>query len=189
MVSPISVNVELMGLRAVFNVALRWRLIEKNPFSKMELVRTPPAFFSKEDFQRLISFVEEPWLKEIIIFAAVTGMRRGETLNLRWENVDLTRKLIHIHCNPTFKTKQGKQRSIPLNDVAFNLLTMRHTRSLSDYGFTINGKIILGNSLTKAFKHYVRMVGLNDKLHFHNLRHTLACWRFVVRGSEAAWTQ
>ena len=172
-------NVEIRGLRAVFNVALRWRLIESNPFCGMQLIRVndvPPVYFSKEDFQKLISVIKENWLKDIVIFAVITGMRRGEILNLRWQDVDLQRRVIHIQSNPTFKTKQGKRRSIPLSDVAYQILITRFGRSTCEYVFSLNNRNILGNFMTKKFKDYVLLVGLDEKLHFHSLRHTFASW-------------
>ncbi len=132
------------------------RHIESNPFSNVQLVHTPelpPAFFTKEDFQKLILIIKENWLKEIVIFAVLTGMRRGEIINLRWQDVDLQRKLIQVKSNPTFKTKQGKRRTLPLSDVKVK------------EGF-----------VTHKFKEYVSVAGLNDKLHFHSLRHTFASW-------------
>jgi len=52
-VSPVSVNVEVRGLRAVLNVALRWGLVDKNPFEGVKLMSVPhqpPAFLPKGDF-------------------------------------------------------------------------------------------------------------------------------------------
>jgi len=127
-VTATTVNVEIRGLRTVMNVALRWKMIESNPFSGAQLLKTPeqaPTIFSKEDFQKLVSIINEGWLKEMVLFAALTGMRRGEIINLRWQDVDLHRKLIHIQGNSTFKTKKGKRRTIPISNVAYHLLGIR----------------------------------------------------------------
>ncbi len=37
-VSATSVNVEVRGLRAIFNVALRWKMVENNPFARVQLI-------------------------------------------------------------------------------------------------------------------------------------------------------
>jgi integrase len=114
-VSPVTVNVELRALRSIMNVALRWELIEKNPFTGLKLMTVPevlPQYLSKQDFQKLFSIIKEGWLKEVVGFAVLTGLRRGEILNLRWSDVDLTRRVIQIHSSGTFKTKHGKRRTV-----------------------------------------------------------------------------
>ena len=66
--------------------------------------------------------IAEDWLKEVVIFAALTGMRRGEILNLRWEQIDLQRRIIFIQSSLAFKTKQGKRRVMPMSDIVYSLL-------------------------------------------------------------------
>ena len=178
-VSPVSVNVELRALRSILNVALRWNLIETNPFSKMQLVRTPdnpPSYLSKDHFQALLAIVKESWMKEVVVFAVLTGMRRGEIVNLRWQDVDLSRRVIHIQSSPTFRTKQGKRRTIPLGEVASQLLLSKATKVISEYVFTKKGTKIVESWLTHRFKSYVRTAKLGEQLHFHSLRHTFASW-------------
>jgi site-specific recombinase XerD len=104
-------------------------------------------------------------------------MRRGEIVNLRFQQVDLDRRLIHIQSSPTFRTKQGKQRTIPLNDVAVQMLESKANHILSEYVFTNRGSKIAESWLSHRFKHYVRLAKLeNARLHFHSLRHTFASW-------------
>lgn len=57
-------------------------------------------------------------LKPIVLLAIHTGMRRGEILKLRWAEVDSVRNLIYVT-----STKSGKDRTVPLNDVARTVLT------------------------------------------------------------------
>ncbi len=178
--SPVTVNERLSKLKAVFNTALRWNLITVNPVKGIPYVSVPekaPSFFSREDFQKLISFIKVGWMREVVIFAVLTGMRRGEITNLRWQDVDLSRKLLTIQSNPTFKTKSGKRRTIPLNETAFYILSARHGKDTSEYVFSLNGQKISQGWLTHAFKKAVYDGRLkDDRLHFHSLRHTFATW-------------
>jgi integrase len=178
-VSAVTVNRELQALRAAMNTAGSWKKLESNPFSNMQQVKIPekqPHYFSRADFQKLISTIKENWLKEVIIFAVLTGMRRGEILNLRWQDVDLRRKLITIQSNPTFKTKQGKRRVIPMSEVVYNMLNGKRVYNIAEYIFHINGTKIYDDHASKKLKNYVSDIGLNGKLHFHSLRHTFASW-------------
>ncbi len=177
-ISPVSVNIELRMLKSAFNVAKRWKLLEQNPFVEVPMARVPeqaPLSLSREDFQRLLACIRENWLKELVVFAVNTGMRRGEILNLRWQDVDLTRRTLTIQTRENFRTKHGKRRVVPVNDVAYNVLASRHGKSPSEYVFTLNDKPIYDGWVTHLFKRYVRVANLtNPKVRFHSLRHTFA---------------
>ncbi len=183
-VKPITVNTRLIALKSAFNYAVRWRYIAENPFTRVRFCSVPqqaPIFFAREDFQKLISVIKEGWLKEVVIFATLTGMRLSEITNLQWRDVDLQRKLITVQSSATFKTKYGKRRDIPLNETVLYLLHRKvkvdAAKRLDDYVFRLNGKKILGTWLSHKFKYYVYECHLaNDRLHFHSLRHTFASW-------------
>jgi integrase len=178
-VKPVSVNIELRALRAAFSTAKRWRLIESDPFSEVELASVPertPLFLTIKDAKRLLACIHEDWLREAVLFALLTGMRRSEVLNLKWENVDFSRRLIHIESNPSFKTKQGRRRTIPLNATALRLVRSRQGKSSCEYVFSLNDRPIYGNWVQHLFKRYVRRAGLSEGIHFHSLRHTFASW-------------
>lgn len=179
-VRPITVNIDLRALRAAFSTAVRWQLIPKNPFAGLKHMFVPqqsPVFCTKDDVQKLLATITETWLKDVIVFAILTGMRRGEIVNLRWKDDNLLRRTILVESNPTFITKQGKKRIIPLNDTAFYLLQSRYGKEKSEYVFTLNGRQIFDQWITHAFKKAVRAAKLeDDRLHFHSLRHTFASW-------------
>ena len=178
-VSGVTVNRELQALHAAMNTAVSWKLLERNPFAGLQQVSVPerqPEFFTKQDFERLLSLVRESWLKELVVIAALTGMRRGELLNLRWSDVDLSRRVIQIQSNATFRTKRGKQRAIPMSDVVFNLMSAKAGRVTGEYVFTKKGQKINDDHATKKLKKYVVDAKLPNGLHFHSLRHTFASW-------------
>ena len=174
-IKPVSVNVELRMLRSAFNTAKRWKMIEASPTDGIRSAAVPeqaPHFFTAQDFQTLIERIQEGWLREVVLFAVLTGMRKGEILNLRWPDIDMSRKTVNIQSSPSFKTKQGRRRTIPLNDSAYYLLTARQGRSPSEYVSTLNDKPINPGWVTHLFKRYVqRAKHLDERLHFHSLRH------------------
>lgn len=178
-VSPVSVNVELRSLRTIFNIAQRWGLIESNPFVKVQLVRIPevmPAFFTKEDFQKFLDAVGNHRLRDVFVFAVLTGLRRGEILNLKWSDIDLDRKIAQIQSSVTYKVKAGKRRIIPLSEQAVELLQNRKVRARCEYVFDYRGRQVLGGHVTHVMKKCVLKAGLDKRLHPHSLRHTHATW-------------
>jgi integrase len=84
-IRAVSANIEFRTVKAALNTAVRWGLIQCNPFSRCKAPRPEeksPKFFSKEDFQRLMETMTEAWLKNVVWFALFTGMRRSEIINL-----------------------------------------------------------------------------------------------------------
>jgi integrase len=184
-VSAATINRELQALRAAMYTAVRWKLVSQNPFAKIQFVPIPeatPTYFSKEAFQTLLKSISEEWLRDMLIFGALTGMRRGEIVNLQWKDIDLDNKVIYVQSSPTFKTKNGKRRIIPMNNLVYSLLKAKaEKKELTEYVFTKEGKGILDDYASKKLKKYVRkQFGDDCKLHFHSLRHTFATW--LVQG-------
>lgn len=178
-VSRVTVNIELRTLRATFYTAVRWKVIESNPFAGVELCAIDeevPAYFTVSDFHKLISAAREEWFRDVVLVAGFTGMRRGEILNLRWEDVDLRSRLLLIRSHGKFRTKAGKRRIMPMNRFLVEIFARRSREKVADYVFTIDGHQISERWLTRKFKRHIRRLGLDDRLHFHSLRHSFASW-------------
>jgi integrase len=98
-VSVTTVNIELRMLRAAFNTALKWKHLSESPFKGVRFFQVPdkePPYLSKDEFQKLINIISENWLKDIVITGAMTGMRRGEIINLRWSDVNLKTRIVIV---------------------------------------------------------------------------------------------
>lgn len=191
-ISPVSVNIELRMIKAAFSTAKRWRVTEQNPLEDIPFARVPeqaPLALTHEDFQKLLACIRESWFRKLVVFAVSTGMRRGEILNLRWQDVDLTRRTLTIQTSEIFRTKHGKRRTIPLNDTAFFILTSRHGKSPSEYVFNLNDRPIYDGWVSHLFKRYVREANLsNPRFRFHSLRHSFCTW-LVESGVPLAHVQ
>jgi integrase len=182
-----SINIELRAFRTFFNTLKRWEAITKNPCDGIKPVRTAestPAYLSTEQLKGLILSIRDPWLKEIVIFASMTGLRLGELLNLKWEEVDVERKTILIQSSVVYNVKFGKIRTIPLNETAVELLRAR-TRT-SQYVFTgKRGGRADANFVSRKFRVAVRAANVDKRIHFHSLRHTFAS--LLVRNNTSLY--
>ncbi len=174
------VNIQFRSLRAAFNLAVKWQMLNESPFAKATTVKVPeqvPSFLSKRDFGLLLDAVREPVLKDLFLFAVLTGMRQGEILSLQWSDVDLDRKLINVTNSGRFLTKTGKSRNIPMSDTVFGLLSHRSLlKSTSPYIFHRTGFKLNQSYVEHKFKAYIRGLKLNDALRFHSLRHSFSTW-------------
>ncbi len=178
--SPTTVNIAFRALKGAFNCAIKWHLLIENPFEKSSQLRAPerfPTYLSKEDFKRLLCTVKEPELKDVFLFATFTGLRLGEITNLRWSSIDFQKRQILVENLDDFFTKTGKQRCVPMNETIINLLSRKElTQKFCVHVFQRRGVRLQHSYVSHKFKEYARALGLNDRLHFHSLRHTFATW-------------
>lgn len=178
-VAPSTVNIELRTLKAAFRMGVRWDMLRRSPLDGVSLARVPesePAFFGREDFQRLLDSIREPWFRDVVLFAAVTGMRQGEILSLRWEQVEFHARVIRLRSSASFRTKTGKRRSVPLGETAMQVLRRIGPGNGSDLVFTLRGRPLLRRWVTTKLRRYVRHLGMDRRLNFHSLRTSFASW-------------
>jgi integrase len=154
-------------------------MLPRSPLEGVSLARVPerePAYYRREQFQRLLDRIRESWLRDVVLFAAVTGMRQGEILSLRWDQVDFRARVARLSSSASFKTKTGKRRSVPLGDTAIKLLRARESGHGSGVVFTLRGRPLMRRWVTTKLRRYVREIGLDRRLNFHSLRTSFASW-------------
>lgn len=178
--SKTTVNHYLKILKRLFNIAIAWEYAVANPVERVQLYSE-----NGSKRERILTAEEEiclfeyapKHLRPILIVALHTGMRRGEILRMKWEDIDFDAREIRVQ-----KTKTGRPRLIDINSTLYNEL--RTLRKLSDNPYLfINPKT--GKPYTKLQKSFDRArkrAGIDD-LRFHDLRHTFAS-RLIVRGVD-----
>jgi len=121
--SPSTVIRYIAALSHALTVAVKeWGWIDDNPIrkvSKPKEARGRVRYLEQEELTRLIQSCKESsnlYLFPIVKIALATGMRFGEIINLVWNQIDLSRKLITLH-----ETKNGDRRAIPLSPQALNV--------------------------------------------------------------------
>lgn len=177
-VKPATVYQELSLMRRMFNVARReWKWLKDNPVADLSFAignkNARDRWLTPEEEKKLLDCATNPsWLRNLLMVALHTGMRRGEILNLKWQDVDLTRKLITIH-----KSKNGEKRSLPMSRTLYSILSEVKLRDISGRMFPIAVR-----SLRAAFGKTLDKAGIKD-FHFHDLRHTFAT-RLVQNGVD-----
>lgn len=140
---PATVLRRLAVLSHVFNIARKeWgmeslsnpvELVRKpqpnNARTRRIAVTDPSADSSGEDepelergaqdgeLERVVAASGSELLPSIVWLAVETAMRRGEIVSLRWEHVDLKRRVAHLPA-----TKNGDARDVPLSSRAVSVL-------------------------------------------------------------------
>jgi integrase len=71
-------------------------MIKENPFSEIQQFSAPEkkrVYISDQELKLILDHIKNPVVKEVIIHAINTGMRREEILNLRYKDISLDRKV------------------------------------------------------------------------------------------------
>jgi site-specific recombinase XerD len=177
-VSPHTVNYDLRGIKAFFNVLIKWELIDKNPCKGVNRLRTDDTirpYLQRDELQKLLTYTAGSFLHSVIVFDILTGLRLGEIISLTWEDVLLEKRKIIVRSNGNFRTKTGKMRVLPINSELHNLL-VRMPDKMGLVFKQADGKPFRGEFVSKQFKKAILECELNPKLHFHSLRHTFGSY-------------
>jgi site-specific recombinase XerD len=180
-VSKVSINIWLRGVKSVLGFAVKHEWLTKHPVQRsLEFVipQQSPTHVAKDDFQMLLGKVKEPVLRDLFLFAALSGLRLSEILNLKWNAVDFEKRQFTVSNSETFTTKTGRERTVPMHEEVYKILSLRRGNGTEDgLVFCKRGGFRLErNYVSKKFKGYVRNAELSEKLHFHSLRHSCASW-------------
>jgi integrase len=158
-------------LSKIFSLAVDAELLDDNPCRRVKKLRTANQrvrYLTNAEEKSLFKALEgQDWVKDIIVMAINTGMRRGEIFDLKWFDVDLNRRIVHVR-----QSKSGRPRTIPLNATAQMLLT--GLPKTSQYVFPSPKKSERRvNDVGRQFERAVKKAKIVD-FHFHDLRHTAA---------------
>jgi integrase len=168
-----TINRELSGLRRMFRLGAKQRppkviQLPVIPRLKKEEVRT--GFFERDEFLAMRGALPDHQ-KVPLTIGYWTGMRRGEILMLRWEQVDLKRRLLRI--NPG-TTKNGDGRVVPLMGDLPHVLARWRDETLTSWPscpWVCHYKGERLTRLTRAWEAACDRIGLKGRL-FHDLRRT-----------------
>ncbi|MCL4497283.1 MAG: site-specific integrase [Deltaproteobacteria bacterium] len=172
-----SINLEIAVLRHFFNYCIERGYLDKNPAAGIKKLNELSRLktLSDEDIQKLIAGATNKLTRDLISFLILTGCRKGEALNLKWDDVDLQNGVIAIK-----GTKTKYDRYIPISDALRGVLRGINKNQDSLYVFNRNGAK-LGN-FRKSFMTACRNAGLKD-LRIHDLRHVFAS-KMVMNGTS-----
>ncbi|MCX6170613.1 MAG: tyrosine-type recombinase/integrase [Ignavibacteriales bacterium] len=180
--APRSASLYYRTLKAALSKAVLWDYLSENALKK---IRSPkvskvfPIFISETELSIILVNTKEGYLKDLFTIAFYTGMRLSEILNMKWSWVNFKENYIIVKCSEEFTTKSKNERIIPFNSNLQAILTTRFPRVINikneEYVFSkCPGIKFNENFISKKFKALVRIARLDEKVHFHTLRHSFA---------------
>jgi integrase len=173
-VSPSTVNRDMETLRHMFNLAVDWGYLEKNPAQRVKSLKTPPGrirYLSKEERDRLLDECRKNRrLYAVVVTALETGMRASELRNLTWSDINLPQRTIILS-----RTKNNETRILPISDTLLALLEkLLQSRNGSKSVFSKSDGTPY-RSWRTAFENALKSAGI-EAFRFHDLRHTFASY-------------
>lgn len=169
LVSAGAVIRELSYFSSIINHARReWGISIINPVPLVKKPATPQSrcrMLTEEELKRLYAALtpkiksSNHWILPLTKFALESGMRRGEILGMRWNDLNLDKRIAYIPL-----TKNGQPRTVPLTTAAIEILH-KLPRNLDGRVFPVTPF-----TLSAAIDRARRKAKLDD-FHFHDLRH------------------
>ena len=191
-VEPATVNHEMKRLRHMMNKAIEWGYLRENPWRGIKNLKEPPGrirYITQEELEGLLRacdpspLMDNPnnkgrtfskllcaFLRPIVLTSIHTGFRMGETLSLRWKDIDLKERRILIET-----TKNNERRVVPISDTLCGVLKSLPVHLGTDLVFPE----VTGLQLTVAFRRACKRAGIKD-FRFHDLRHSFASYLTMV---------
>jgi integrase len=169
--TPSTANRYLALVRAILRAARDdWEWIERCP--RVKLYPEPKSrvrYLSQTEAALLLKELP-PHLADMAEFSLATGLRQRNVSYLRWDQVDVARRMAWIHAD---QSKSRKAIAAPLNDSALAVLHRRRDKT-PEWVFTYVDKPVDRTS-TKAWKAALSRAGI-ENFRWHDLRHTWASW-------------
>jgi len=191
-VERVTAHRDFAALRAALSKAVDWKLLEANPLlglrQKSVQGREIVRFLSSAEEARLRAALQsrdsaakqadahcsfKDHLTPIVVLAMNTGMRRGEILSLDWADIDFEARTIRVQAR---NAKSGKQRHIPLNNEAIDVLRAWKSDSPGDE------EVFAPSDIKKGWGALLTTAAITE-FRFHDLRHHFAS-RLVSSGVD-----
>jgi len=196
--SPRTTLYALAIVRAALNRAVKWELLGRNVATLVDPPRAhrhKASFLTKEQAWALLDALKGDRLAALYILLLSTGLRRGELLGLRWDDLDLEEGVLSAHhaiqrlpgvgwVDREQKTETA-QRTIALIPLAVTALRQHRIRQLEErlaagntwddrnlvFPNSVGRPIEGGNLLRRSFAPLLQRAGL-PHMKLHELRHS-----------------
>jgi len=186
--SPATVVRYMSALSHAFTIAVKeWEWLDDSPTRKVTKPTEPRGrvrFFDDGERERFLAACKESnhvWLYPCVILALSTGMRHGELMGLKWQDLNLKDGYLILH-----ETKNGERRRVPLSGHGLELLRehARVRRLDTPLLFPSDNSPQKPIDLRWHFEKALERAGITD-FHWHDLRHCTASY-LAMNGASLA---
>jgi integrase len=180
----------LQFVKALFNFAMQEGYVTENPAQRIKPFREPKQgqavpFWSIDEVHLILATVKPAW-RDAFEFLCHTGLRKGELINLTWNDVNLKHDspTIAIQGKEDWATKTMRRRIIPLNARATEIIRRQPHSKRPNYVFSgTGGGQVHRDKIYQELKRALNELGLEGDV--HQWRHTFAS-HLVMSGVDIA---
>jgi site-specific recombinase XerD len=145
-----------------------------------------PTVLSKEEVAKILSSVDNLKHKAILMLVYSAGLRVGEVVRLKTEDIDSNRKLIHIK-----GAKGRKDRYTLLSERALEILKQYLRKYRPEkwlFGGAREGRYLSARTADKIFRNACEKSGIKKDVSLHALRHSFAT-HLLEAGTDLRYIQ
>jgi site-specific recombinase XerD len=162
---------QLLGALGLYLREMHQRKIDFSNIYPVRKQRRLPQILSKEEITRMLEVTTNIKHKTMLMCLYGLGLRRSELLNMKVEDIDSDRGVVHIK-----SAKNNKDRLVPLSETLLRQLR-EYYRSYMPRNYLFQG--LQGNqysatSLLKVFHEACRKAQIQKKVTPHSMRHAYA---------------
>jgi integrase len=197
--SPSSIQTMHKVLHGALDYAVNIHLLAYNPSDHVSLprqVKRKAKPLTLEQARHLVHVARGSSLEGFLTLALATGMRHGELVALRWEDVDLEKGSVFIHRTARYQGKSrilegdaktaSSERVLPISRTVCGMLAAHKARqneerlqagpAWEDHHLVFcnrRGRILIATTTRAQFLRLLRKADV-PPMHIHDLRHTAA---------------
>ena len=173
-------------ISSALDLAVAQKIIPSNPTDACELPKVEHREMQtipEEQLQAFLAEAKATGVYEMYYIELATGLRRGELLGLKWQDIDWKNGIIKVRrqiarvdgqiVEAPLKTKNS-YRTVTISPQAIEVLKQQKAKTHDQYVFpSPNGGPISPDSVNNMLKRVLARAGI-PKVRFHDLRHTFA---------------
>ena len=183
--SPRTVNRKIASLRSYYKFLIKRSEIEKDPTTKIRLLKTKKDLPSFADEKELVNLLDRfeftndfEGLRQRLIIELLygTGIRLSELIGIKDSDINHHQSMLKV------LGKRNKERIIPIASPLLSLIVQYKNQKNLVFGCNPNAPLLVNNKGDKAYpmlvyrivNSFLTMVSSTEKKSPHALRHTFA---------------
>ena len=163
------INSLVQCIKTAMHLGERWQYIHKQDWTLITKIKAPRGrvvFHTPEEIEKILAACPNETWRIIVLLGADAGLRRGEMMQLKWEDVDFQNNQLYIAPNKTIY-----HRFVPMTEALNKALQRGRIAAQNEFVINLGPTRNVG-TITVIYRRITRQANISSFL--HKLRHTFA---------------